>query len=74
VKWKSREKTERVPFVIYADFESCLVLVHDDSGVLDEHVPSVLRVHRFGRPGIRNGTDDLFRSRLHEGILRSSRK
>jgi hypothetical protein len=25
VKWKSREKTERVPFVIYADFESCLV-------------------------------------------------
>jgi hypothetical protein len=25
VKWKSREKTERVPFVSYADFESCLV-------------------------------------------------
>jgi hypothetical protein len=40
VKWKSREKTERVPLLIYADFESCLVLVHDDSGVLDEHVPS----------------------------------
>jgi hypothetical protein len=40
VKWKSREKTERVPFVIYADFESCLVPVHGDSGVLDEHVPS----------------------------------
>jgi hypothetical protein len=40
VKWKSREKTERVPFVIYADFESCLVPVHDDSGVLDEYVPS----------------------------------
>jgi hypothetical protein len=41
VKWKSREKTERVPFDIYADFESCLVSLHDDSGVLDEHVPSV---------------------------------
>jgi hypothetical protein len=40
VKWKSREKTERVPFVIYADFESCLAPVHDDSGVLDEHIPS----------------------------------
>jgi hypothetical protein len=40
VKWKSREKTERVPFVIYADFESCLVPVHDDSDVLDEHIPS----------------------------------
>jgi hypothetical protein len=40
VKWKSREKTERVPFVIYADFESCLVPVHDDSGGLDEHIPS----------------------------------
>jgi hypothetical protein len=40
VKWKSREKTERVPFVIYADFESCLVPVHEDSGVLDEHVPA----------------------------------
>jgi hypothetical protein len=40
VKWKSREKTERVPSVINADFESCLVPVHDDSGVLDEHVPS----------------------------------
>jgi hypothetical protein len=40
VKWKSREKAERVPFVIYADFESCLVLVHDNSGVLDEHIPS----------------------------------
>jgi hypothetical protein len=40
VKWKSREKTERVPFVIYADFESCLVPVLDDSNVLDEHVPS----------------------------------
>jgi hypothetical protein len=40
VKWKSREKTEREPFVIYADFESCLVPVHDESNVLDEHVPS----------------------------------
>jgi hypothetical protein len=40
VKWKSREKTECVPFVIYADFESCLVPVHDDSGVLDEHILS----------------------------------
>jgi hypothetical protein len=40
VKWKSHEKTERVPFVIYADFESCLVPVHDNSGVLDEHFPS----------------------------------
>jgi hypothetical protein len=40
MKWKSREKTERVPFVIYADFESCLVPVHDESDVLDEHVPS----------------------------------
>jgi hypothetical protein len=40
VKWKSREKTERVLSVIYADFESCLIPVHDHSGVLDEHVPS----------------------------------
>jgi hypothetical protein len=40
VKWKSREKTERVPFIIYADFESCLVPVHDDSGGLDEHILS----------------------------------
>jgi hypothetical protein len=40
VKWKSREKTERVPSVIYADFESCLIPVHDNSGVLDEHIPS----------------------------------
>jgi hypothetical protein len=40
VKWKSREKTERVPFVIFADFESCLVPVHDDSGSLDEDVSS----------------------------------
>jgi hypothetical protein len=40
VKWKSREKTERVPFDIYADFESCLVPVHGDSGVLGEHIPS----------------------------------
>jgi hypothetical protein len=37
VKWKSREKTERVPFVIYADFESCLISA---DGVLEEHVPS----------------------------------
>jgi hypothetical protein len=40
VKWKSRGKTERVPFVIYAEFELCLVPVHDDSGVPDEHFPS----------------------------------
>jgi hypothetical protein len=40
VKCKSREKTERVPFVIHADFESCSVPVRDDSSVLDEHVPS----------------------------------
>ena len=37
LRWKSREKTERVPFVIYADFESCLVPA---DGVVDEHVPS----------------------------------
>ena len=35
--WKSREKTERLPFVIYADFESCLVPVGDDT---DEHIPA----------------------------------
>jgi hypothetical protein len=40
VKWKSREKTERVSFVIYAVVEPCLVPVHDDSDVLDEHIPS----------------------------------
>jgi hypothetical protein len=56
VKWKSREKTERVPFVIYADFESCLVPVHDDSGVLDEHVPSGFCAYTVSvDPGIRNG-------------------
>jgi uncharacterized C2H2 Zn-finger protein len=38
--WRSREKTERLPFVIYADFESCLVPVQDRSNVIDEHVPS----------------------------------
>jgi hypothetical protein len=38
--WRSREKTERIPFVIYADFESCLVPVQDQSNVVDEHVPS----------------------------------
>jgi hypothetical protein len=38
--WKSRGKTERVPFVIYADFESCLVSVNDKPTVVDEHVPS----------------------------------
>jgi hypothetical protein len=37
---KSRGKTERVPFVIHVDFKSCLVPLHDDSGILDEHVPS----------------------------------
>jgi hypothetical protein len=45
VKWKSREKTERVPFVIYKDFESCLVFLHDDSGVLDAHVISAFWVY-----------------------------
>jgi hypothetical protein len=40
VKWKSREKTERVPFVIYADFESCLVPESGKIGVMEEHVPS----------------------------------
>ena len=29
LSWKSREKTERLPFVIYADFESCLVSATD---------------------------------------------
>jgi hypothetical protein len=38
--WRSREKTERLPFVIYADFESCLVPVQNRSNVVDEHVPS----------------------------------
>jgi hypothetical protein len=38
LKWQSREKTERVPFVIYIDFESCLVPVA--GGTVDEHVPS----------------------------------
>jgi hypothetical protein len=38
--WKSRGKTERVPFVIHADFESCLVPVNDKPTVVDEHVPS----------------------------------
>jgi hypothetical protein len=40
VKWRAREKTERVPFVIYADFESCLVPVDGDTDVLVEHIPS----------------------------------
>jgi hypothetical protein len=40
VKWRAREKTERVPFVIYADFESCLVPVDGDTDVLAEHIPS----------------------------------
>jgi hypothetical protein len=40
VKWRAREKTERVPFVIYADFESCLVPVDGDADVLAEHIPS----------------------------------
>jgi hypothetical protein len=40
VKWKSHEKTEHVPFVIYVDFESCLLLVHDDFGVLNEFISS----------------------------------
>jgi hypothetical protein len=40
VKRKSLEKTERVPIVFYADFESCLVLVHDHSDVPDERIPS----------------------------------
>jgi hypothetical protein len=36
----ARKKTEFVPFVIYADFESCLIPVHDNSGVLDGKIPS----------------------------------
>ena len=38
LKWQSREKTERMPFVVYIDFESCLLPV--DGGAVDEHVPS----------------------------------
>jgi hypothetical protein len=40
LKWQSREKTERLPFVIYIDFESCLVPSRGDAGVVDEHIPS----------------------------------
>jgi hypothetical protein len=40
VKWKSRDKTERVPFVIYADFASCLVPESGKIGVMEEHFPS----------------------------------
>lgn len=40
LKWQSRAKTERVPFIIYSDFESCLVPVNDQSVVVSEHVPS----------------------------------
>ena len=40
LKWQSREKTERLGFVIYADFESCLVPVHDKTKVVHEHIPS----------------------------------
>jgi hypothetical protein len=32
--------TERLPFVIYAHLESCLVPVQDRLNVVDEHVPS----------------------------------
>jgi hypothetical protein len=46
LKWKSRGKTEPAPFVIYADFESCLTPVEIDDDltghthVVDQHVPS----------------------------------
>ena len=43
--WKSRAKTEKYPFVIYADFESCLVPVNTERAegvtqVISEHIPS----------------------------------
>jgi hypothetical protein len=34
------KKTERMPFAIYADFESCLVPESGKVGVMVEHVPS----------------------------------
>jgi hypothetical protein len=40
LKWQSRERTERLPFVIYADFDSCLVSIDDDSDIVNEHLPS----------------------------------
>jgi len=40
LKWKAREKTARLSFAMYADFESCLVPVDGDGDVVDEHVPA----------------------------------
>jgi hypothetical protein len=40
LKWKSREKTERVSFVMFADFESCLVPVDGERDVVDQHIPA----------------------------------
>jgi hypothetical protein len=42
VERKSREKTERVYYVIEADFESCLVPESGKVGVMVKHVPSRL--------------------------------
>jgi hypothetical protein len=56
--WRSREKTERLPSVIYADFESCLVHVQDWLNVVDEHNPSgfyayaVSKIRNLKRNGI----------------------
>jgi hypothetical protein len=33
-------KNRTITYVIYADFESCLVPVQDQSNIIDEHFPS----------------------------------
>jgi hypothetical protein len=40
-----RENRARAFLSFMRDFESCLFPVHDDSGVLDEHVPSGFRAY-----------------------------
>jgi len=45
LQWKSPMKTERIPFVIYCDFESFLVPGSKLKNVIDTHIPSGFCCH-----------------------------